>query len=187
MMKTRTIRTPWNGNVGFVIDSRRIRRRIREEIKHSGITFLHYMAMYCPYTPLKRMIYRARGTKIGRGVHISCGVFIEEIYPWLVTIEDGVSIAPRVTIITHDSCWNNIDPLIPTIKNRIIIKKNAYIGAGAIILKGVTIGEYSIVGAGAVVTKDVPPRTIVAGVPAKIIGNVDERSERIKGEYNNLE
>lgn len=51
----------------------------------------------------------------------------------------------------------------------IIIKNHVWIGMGAIILKGVTIGEGSIIAAGAVVTKDVPPHTIVAGVPAKVI------------------
>ena len=50
-----------------------------------------------------------------------------------------------------------------------IIKDNAWIGMSAIILKGVTVGEGAIVAAGSVVTKDVPPHTIVAGVPARVI------------------
>lgn len=49
------------------------------------------------------------------------------------------------------------------------IKDNAWIGMSAIILKGVTVGEGAIVAAGSVVTKDVPPHTIVAGVPARVI------------------
>ena len=49
------------------------------------------------------------------------------------------------------------------------IKDGASIGSSATIMCGVTIGEFAIVGAGAVVTKDVPPKTIVAGVPAKVI------------------
>jgi acetyltransferase-like isoleucine patch superfamily enzyme len=48
-----------------------------------------------------------------------------------------------------------------------LVKKGASIGSGAVIIAGVTIGENAIVGAGAVVTRDVPPETIVAGVPAK--------------------
>ena len=66
------------------------------------------------------------------------------------------------------------------LKKRVVIKRNAYIGAGAIILPGVTIGEYSIVAAGAVVTKDVPPRTIVAGVPARVVGSIDEKIAKMK-------
>jgi acetyltransferase-like isoleucine patch superfamily enzyme len=51
----------------------------------------------------------------------------------------------------------------------IVVKRNAWIGAAATILPGVTIGENSVVAAGAVVNKDVPPNTVVAGVPAKIV------------------
>ena len=56
-----------------------------------------------------------------------------------------------------------------SIPGNILIKKGAWIGARAIILPNVTVGEGSIIGAGAVVTKDVPPYTVVAGVPAKKI------------------
>jgi len=50
-----------------------------------------------------------------------------------------------------------------------VIKRNAWIGAGATILPGVTIGENAIVAAGAVVSRDVPPNTVVAGVPANVV------------------
>ena len=55
----------------------------------------------------------------------------------------------------------------------IIIKRNAWIGAGATILPGVTVGDNSIVAAGAVVNKDVPPNTIVGGIPAKLIKSIN--------------
>ena len=56
----------------------------------------------------------------------------------------------------------------------IVIRRNAWIGAGAIILPGVTVGENAIVAAGAVVTKDVPDNVIVAGAPAKTIRNIKQ-------------
>lgn len=120
-------------------------------------------------------LYRLRGTNIGNGVGIAQGTFIEESRPDLVTIEDGVNIGPKVIISAHDSSYHCVDPEIPIITKKVLIKRGVYIGAGSIILPGVTIGEYSIVAAGSVVTKDVLPRTIVAGVPAKVIGNVDEK------------
>jgi len=61
---------------------------------------------------------------------------------------------------------------VPAFAASVMIKKNAWIGSGAIIIAGVTIGEGAIVAAGAVVTKDVAPYTFVGGVPAKIIGEV---------------
>ena len=54
------------------------------------------------------------------------------------------------------------------------IKDRVWIGANATVVPGVTIGENSIVAAGAVVTKDVPPNTIVGGVPAKVLKRIDE-------------
>lgn len=55
----------------------------------------------------------------------------------------------------------------------IVIGKDAWIGSHATVLAGVTVGDGAVVAAGAVVTKDVPPRTVVGGVPAKIIKTVD--------------
>ena len=88
-----------------------------------------------------------------------------------VTIEDGVMIAPRVTLLTanHNLYNHRILKCKP-----IRICKNAWIGSGAIILAGVTIGENAVVGAGAVVTKDVAPNTVVGGNPAKVIKTLTE-------------
>jgi len=93
-----------------------------------------------------------------------------------VIIEDDVSIGPRVMIITRThptSQIENYGRVMSSIPGKVIIKRGAWIGAGAIILPNVTIGERAIVGAGAVVTKDVPPYTVVAGVPAKVIKKLD--------------
>ena len=62
---------------------------------------------------------------------------------------------------------------------RTLVKKSASIGANATIVCGVTIGEYAVIGAGAVVTKDVPDYAMVIGNPGKIIGEVDEKGNRI--------
>lgn len=51
--------------------------------------------------------------------------------------------------------------------------RGVWVGSGAILLSGVTVGDYAVVGAGAVVTKDVPPRTVVAGVPARVVRHID--------------
>ena len=91
-----------------------------------------------------------------------------------ITIEDNVLIGSGCLISDTDShplhwedrLYNNNDK---TAKAPITIKKNAFIGARSIILKGVTIGEGAVVGAGSVVSKDVPPHTVVCGNPAKIV------------------
>ena len=87
-----------------------------------------------------------------------------------ITIEDGAQIAANCSLISNNHDFK--DRKILTCKP-IVIKKNVWIGAGSIILPGVTIGENAIVGAGSVVTKDVAANTVVAGVPAKFIKNID--------------
>ncbi len=85
-----------------------------------------------------------------------------------ITIEDDVLIGPKVSLLT-------VNHILEPSKRRglttgeIIIKKNAWIGAGSTVLAGVTIGENSVVAANSTVTKNVPGNVIVAGTPAKII------------------
>ena len=97
----------------------------------------------------------------------------EDLECYLI-IGDRVSIAQRVTFVTGTSPnWLRLQRFFPSYKGKIVIENDAWIGAGAIILPGITIGEAAIVGAGAVVTKNVPPFTVVGGVPARPIKYID--------------
>lgn len=89
-----------------------------------------------------------------------------------VKIGENVMIAPGVQLISINHGFTNIDlPMIQqeTVIGSIIIEDDVWIGTNAIVLQNVKIGAHSIVSAGAVVTKDIPPYSIVAGVPATII------------------
>ncbi|MGN6292111.1 MAG: DapH/DapD/GlmU-related protein [Chitinophagaceae bacterium] len=111
---------------------------------------------------------------INYGRHLSIGknVFINFNCTFLtlggIVIEDNVLIGPEVKILSegHPLSPDERQSLIP---GKVHIKQNAWIGAGATILPGISIGENAVVAAGAVVTKDVPGNTVVAGIPAKII------------------
>jgi len=99
---------------------------------------------------------------VGDRVTIKCGVQLWDG----VTLEDDVFIGPNVTF-TNDlepKSRNTEAKLLPT-----LVKKGASIGANATILPGITIGEEAVVGAGAVVTKNIPPRSVVVGNPARVI------------------
>ncbi len=108
-------------------------------------------------------------TRIGKNVFVNHGCSFLDLGG--ITIEDDVLIGPQVKLVTENH------PIEPTNRKSLDLKaihiqKNAWIGAGAIILPGVTVGENAIVAAGAVVTQDVPSNTIVGGVPAKHIKNI---------------
>jgi acetyltransferase-like isoleucine patch superfamily enzyme len=112
----------------------------------------------------------------GQFISVGKNVFINHACSFLdmggITIEDNVLIGPRVNLTTENH------PLDPAnrrdlVTKPIVIKRNAWIGAGATILPGVTIGENSVVAAGAVVSKDVPPNTVVGGIPAKFIKAIE--------------
>ena len=116
-------------------------------------------------------------TNFGRFITLGKNVFINHACSFLdmggITLEDEVLIGPKVNLITENH------PLEPAerralITASILIKRKAWIGAGATILPGVTVGENAVVAAGAVVTKDVPANTIVGGVPAKIIKKISQ-------------
>lgn len=114
-----------------------------------------------------------KNASIGKNCKISSHTFIcEGVY-----IEDNVFVGHNVTFINdkHPRSVNE-DGTMQTESNweviETFVKKGASIGSSSTILCGVIIGENAIVGAGAVVTKDVPPNTIVAGVPAKVIKEI---------------
>lgn len=94
-----------------------------------------------------------------------------------VKIGKDVLIASRVIIIDNDHRFD--DPKLPAsrcpdcIVEPVVIEDGVWLGQGSVVLKGVTIGERSVVAANAVVTKDVPPYSIIGGVPAKIIGRIE--------------
>ena len=83
-----------------------------------------------------------------------------------ITIEDDVLVAANAQLISNNHAPE--EHQILTCKP-VVLKRNCWIGVGATILPGVTVGENAIVGAGSVVTKDVEPNTVVGGIPAKLI------------------
>ena len=111
-------------------------------------------------------------TNVGVNIKLGKNVFINHACSFLdlggIRIEDHVMIGPRVNITSEN---HPVDPLTrkTMVPGAVLIQENAWIGAGATILPGVTVGKNAVVAAGAVVTKDVPPNTVVAGVPAKVV------------------
>ncbi len=153
------------------------------------INLFHFVGFLLPY-PLRIWFFSILVRKIGRGTSIDNRVYFK--FPWLVEIGKGVSInrgvefysdffGKRKIIIEdnvrigpnarfHASGHDVDDPTLNRhVGGEIRVKRGAWVGAAAIVLPGVTIGENAVVAAGAIVTKDVADQTIVGGNPAKPI------------------
>lgn len=111
-----------------------------------------------PFYIILTKLYKMSISKTAR---ISLGAKLDKTYPGGININDETYVASGSVIFTHDFSRS-------LYKNTIIGKK-CFIGANAIIMAGVTIGDEVIVGSGAIVTKDIPSNCIVAGNPAKVL------------------
>jgi acetyltransferase-like isoleucine patch superfamily enzyme len=105
-------------------------------------------------------------TTIGRGTRIQAGAYVTAYS----TLEEEVFIAPCV-VTTNDNFMGRTEKRRDLMKGP-TIRRGARVGGGAILCPGIEVGEEAFVGAGAVVTKDVPPRTVVVGNPARVLRDV---------------
>ena len=119
----------------------------------------------------------------GEHVHLGSNVYanfnLTLVDDGHIYIGDKTMIAPNVTITTATH------PVLPALRERSIqynvdvhIGKNVWIGAGVIILPGVTIGDNAVIGAGAVVTRDIPANVVAFGVPCRVMRPIGERDEK---------
>ena len=150
---------------------------VLERIKNA---FLYKVGMRFPYSKVRASAFRALGHEIGKGAYFPADLAITQTFVTRksgrgkLTIGNRVSIGPKVCIILASAPnYSKIRSLLKEKPRFVAIEDDAWIGAGAIILPGVTIHKGAIVGAGSVVTKDVPPYSIVAGNPARVIRQID--------------
>ncbi|RRK09944.1 sugar O-acetyltransferase [Lactiplantibacillus garii] len=109
-------------------------------------------------------------THLGKNIFINTGVTFSDLGG--IYIDDDVLIGPGASLLSVGH------PVAPAKRHElelqpVHVKRNAWIGANARILPGVTVGANAVVGAGAIVTKDVPANTVVVGVPAKVIRELE--------------
>ena len=127
-------------------------------------------------------MYKRMGVQIGEHCKFQSEVLIDYSHYWLIAIGNNVTLAPRVHILAHDATTKSV--LGYTKLGLTVIEDDVFLGAGTIVLPGVTIGKGSIVGAGAVVTHSIPTGVVAVGNPAKAICSIEEYYNKVKSKMN---
>ncbi len=137
------------------------------------------LANLCPFTSGRIFLYRLMGIRIGKDVYMGFDIELETNFPELVSIGDHVTISHRCIITAHMGSPSDtpVKKSYPLAAKPVTIEDGAWICIGATLLPGVTVGKNAVVAAGAVVSRDVPPDTMVGGVPAKPIKKLESASE----------
>lgn len=129
--------------------------------------FRKILAWIVPRIPsfrLRMLLYRMIGVDLHPETKfVGADCRIDDMFPELVHVGKGTVISFRSVILAHDDANRKLSP--------VNIGEHVFIGACAVILPGVRVGNHAIVAAGAVVTRDVPERAVAGGVPAKVIKN----------------
>jgi acetyltransferase-like isoleucine patch superfamily enzyme len=139
---------------------------------------LNQIARTTLHRGLRIWLYRQMGVNIGKDCVVEMFCYLDDQFPELQFFEDHSGPSRHVIILCHDDVaeksTESSDPELSFQErhgfvNPVRLKSHSGIGTGSIILPGVTVHEGGVIAAGAVVTKDVPPYTLVGGVPAKVL------------------
>lgn len=140
-------------------------------------TMLGRIGENCYIEPPFRASWAGKNVYMGDNVYANFNLTIVDDGD--VFIGDKVMIGPNVTIATANH------PILPSLRERALqynkevrIGANVWIGAGAVIVPGVTIGENSVIGAGSVVTKDIPAGVVAVGNPCRVLREISERDQK---------
>lgn len=146
----------------------RVLRRLGMDVQRSSIN--------------ARVFLGGRRISIGRDAFINYDVFIDNAAP--VTIGDRVSFGQGVRVVTGSHEIGTTSRRAgPYTSAPVVVEDGAWVGAYAILLPGVRVGRGALVAAGALVARDVPPNTLVAGVPAAVVRHLEPLLEPVDGDH----
>lgn len=112
-----------------------------------------------------------RGLKVGENFTRMGGVIIDPSHCWHVSIGNNVTLAPNVHILAHDASTKVFLNYTRVANTK--IGDNVFVGAGSIVLPGVTIGNNVVIGAGSIVVNDIPDGSVAAGNPARVFKSIE--------------
>ena len=132
---------------------------------------LSRLAFFIPFKGWRAAMYRSSGVNIGKRVYIGHDCLFDRAFPEQITIGDDTAVGDRCTITAH-GCIPTQTPLkeiYPLTVKPVNIGERVWIMPNVTIIYGVNIGDEAVIATGAVVTKNVPARTLVGGVPARVL------------------
>jgi acetyltransferase-like isoleucine patch superfamily enzyme len=124
------------------------------------------------------VFHRWRGVRMGSDCYVDPNAILETAYPENITLGNDVRVTAGAIIMTHIKGPHYLRDrgFVPVVLAPVVLEDHSFIGVNAVILPGVTVGRGAVVASGAVVTADVPPLTMVAGNPAKVVKRFEEGS-----------
>jgi maltose O-acetyltransferase len=149
--------------------------------------------MWTPYYIFKKLFekfiapnpieeLKKNGMVIGKNFNMLDGVFIDYSHCWHISVGDDVTLGPNVHIFAHDASMKM--HLNYARIGKVTIGDRVFVGAGSILLPGVSIGNDVVIGAGGVVSRDIPEGVVAAGNPAKVIASLSDFLTHKKAEMN---
>lgn len=123
-----------------------------------------YSCRYLPFLSWKNVLYRTTGMRVGKQASFGLGATIDIFFPQLVSVGDNSIVGYNSVILAHEFLLHELRTGPVTVGNDVMI------GANVTILPGVEIGDGATVSACSLVNADVPPGTMVGGVPARLLG-----------------
>ena len=144
-----------------------------------NLKLVRWMAINHPDNRIRKLLLQRTNVSIGEDSVININIVISDDYKNLVYIGNRVAISPNVTIIAVSNPNNSRVKEISYIKEHlvkeapVVIEDDVWIGTNVTILPDVVIGQGSIIGAGSIVTESIPPHSIAAGAPCRIIRSID--------------
>ncbi len=152
--------------------------KIRYAFRFISRFILDKVAFFCFIKSWRTVIHRWRGVNIGKGVYIGHEVMFDRVFTDQIYIGDHTSIGDRTTITAHANIPSEtrLKRIYPRTIMKTKIGNGVWIMPNVVIAPGVCIGDESVIATGSVVTKDVAPRCLVGGVPAKVLKDLSQET-----------
>lgn len=152
------------------------------KIKEKLMQLVVDIERFIQYGDIPTWYYVKKGLKVGSQFDRQSGTRLDISNCWLIEIGNNVVLANRVQLLAHDDAAEQLCGYRKI--GKIVIGNNVFVGAGTLILPGVTIGDDCVIGAESVVTKSIPAHSVAVGSPARVIETTETFRNKMKSDID---